>query len=196
MAICGAICTAFGGVPTVATSAFRSASCGAPKLFEGAFRPSSPRRFLLSRAIPGTCILVLAAEPSLPTRVAVGHEFPRHQPSCAAQAGPMPHPTICRWSSSYAPPLSENHPSALNILSVEAFGESGSGSVIFSDSNRRLAILRRNCPAPVPGEPVTGGRHRPEPVVVFNRNDWSSSTETAGRHQPVCAPLGAPALRM
>ena len=33
----------------------------------------------------------------------------------------------------------------------------------------------------------TGGRHRPKPVVVFNRNDWSSSTETAGRHQPVCA---------
>src|SRR5215467_14216558 len=33
----------------------------------------------------------------------------------------------------------------------------------------------------------TAGRHRPEPVVVFNRNDWSSSTETAGRHQPVCA---------
>jgi hypothetical protein len=33
----------------------------------------------------------------------------------------------------------------------------------------------------------TAGRHRPEPVVVFNRNDWSPSTETAGRHQPVCA---------
>jgi hypothetical protein len=28
-------------------------------------------------------------------------------------------------------------------------------------------------------------------VVAFNRNDWSSSTETAGRHQPVCA--GVPA---
>src|SRR5215831_4118134 len=32
-------------------------------------------------------------------------------------------------------------------------------------------------------------------VVVFDRNDWSSSTETAGRHQPVCAlSLGVPGV--
>src|SRR5262249_13383482 len=28
------------------------------------------------------------------------------------------------------------------------------------------------------------GRHRPESVVVIDRNRWSSSTETAGRHRP------------
>jgi hypothetical protein len=33
------------------------------------------------------------------------------------------------------------------------------------------------------------GRHRPEPVVAIDRNRWSSSTETAGRHQPVCATI-------
>jgi hypothetical protein len=28
-------------------------------------------------------------------------------------------------------------------------------------------------------------------AMLFTRNDWSSSTETAGRHQPVCAMLAA-----
>jgi hypothetical protein len=35
-----------------------------------------------------------------------------------------------------------------------------------------------------------GGRDRPEQVVVIDRNDWSSSIGTGGRHHPVRAHFG------
>src|SRR5215475_13731427 len=54
----------------------------------------------------------------------------------------------------------------------------------WSPSTRIVVAIERNRWS---SSTETAGRHRPEPVVVFNRNDWSSSTETAGRHQPVCA---------